>query len=153
MTLPTAPKPAATWPFHSGDMAARIRRMGSESSPLGPPHTWPDGLRSAIAMILPSKATMVVFWGPELITFYNDAYTPALGNKHPLALGRRAVDVWPEVWSDLGPLLMGVWTTGETFSADDWPFKIERHGYLEDVLVNLSCSPLHDARGAVAGLL
>lgn len=25
---------------------------------------------------------MMIHWGPELITFYNDAYAPSLGNKH-----------------------------------------------------------------------
>lgn len=134
-------------------MADRIQGMGAARHPLGPIEAWPVELRSAIDLMLPVKAAMVVFWGPEFITFYNDAYTPALGNKHPLALGRYAADVWPELWADLAPLLRGVWTTGETFSAVDRHFKIERHGYLEDVFFDLSYSPLRDAHGAMVGLL
>jgi PAS domain S-box-containing protein len=133
-------------------MADRIRQMGSVGSPLGPLDTWPTGLRSAIDLMLPADAQMVVFWGPQFITFYNDAYAPTIGDKHPLALGNQAVNVWPELWDDLFPLLMGVWTTGKTFAAKDRPFKIDRHGYVEEVFFDVSYSPLRSEQGDIVGL-
>ena len=145
--------PARCWPFHSGDMADRIRRMGAADSPLGPSCDWPASLRHAIDIMLPAEVQIVVFWGPEFITFYNDAYAPVIGDKHPSALGRRAVESWIEMWDDLEPLLNGVWTTGKTFTAKDLPFKIARHGYLEDVYFDVSYSALRSEHGQVVGLM
>ena len=54
-------------------MGARIRAHDWSGTPLGPIDTWPQSLRSAISILLPSKAQIVLFWGPELIAIYNDA--------------------------------------------------------------------------------
>ena len=153
MTLPATPEPARLWPFYSGDMADRIRGLNASSCPLAAPADWPVRLRNVIDMMLPADAQMVVLWGPEFITFYNDAYAPTIGDKHPQALGRYAADVWRELWDDLEPLLTGVWTTGQTFSAKDRPFKIDRHGYLEEVYFDVSYSALRSEQGEIAGLI
>ena len=36
-------------------------------------------LKSAVSILLPSKAQIILFWGPELIAIYNDAYAPVFG--------------------------------------------------------------------------
>ena len=46
---------------------------------------------------------MWMAWGPDLTMLYNDAYRPTLGIKHPWALGKRASEVWQEIWPDIGP--------------------------------------------------
>ena len=153
MTLPATPEPARPWPFHSGDMAERIRCLDTACCPLGPPGHWPVRLRNAIDMMLPADAQMVVFWGPEFIIFYNDAYATTIGDKHPQALGSYAADTWRELWDDLEPLLRGVWTTGQTFTAKDRPFKMNRHGYLEEVYFDVSYSALRSEQGEIAGLI
>ena len=153
MTLPAKPEPARHWPFHTGDMADRIRRMDASSSSLGPSRDWPAGLRNAIDMMLPAEVQIVLFWGPEFIAFYNDAYAPTIGDKHPRALGSYAAGTWRELWDDLEPLLRGVWTTGKTFTAKDRPFKIDRHGFLEDVYFDVSYSPLRSEQGEIVGLI
>ena len=152
MTLTAPLKPAGQWPFHTGDMADRIRRLDPVGGPLGPSGDWPASLRNAIDMMLPADVQIVLFWGPEFITLYNDAYAPSIGDKHPSALGRRAVESWIEMWDDLEPLLKGVWTSGKTFSAKDRPFKIARHGYLEEVYFDVSYSALRSEQGHILGL-
>lgn len=133
-------------------MADRIRRLDPAGSPLGPSCDWPASLRNAIDMMLPADVQIVVFWGPEFITLYNDAYAPTIGDKHPNALGRRAKESWTEMWDDLEPLLRGVWTSGKTFTAKDRPFKIARHGYLEEVYFDVSYSALRSEQGHMLGL-
>jgi hypothetical protein len=68
-------------------MGERIRGYDWSATPLGRPENWPQSLRSAVSILLPSKAQIVLFWGSKLITLYNDAYRPVLGAKHPQALG------------------------------------------------------------------
>ena len=105
-----------------GEMGQRIRAHDWAATPLGPVETWPQSLRSAVSILLPSRAQIVLFWGAELITLYNDAYAPVLGAKHPWALGRPAHECWHEVWHVLGPLFEGVVSTGEAFWAKEHPF-------------------------------
>jgi PAS domain-containing protein len=103
--------------------------------------------------MLPAKAPIVLFWGPEFVALYNDAYAPTIGEKHPKALGRPARENWAELWDDLEPLLRRVLDTGETVFAKDRPFYIERHGYPENVYFDISYSPVQDEKGEVGGVL
>jgi hypothetical protein len=72
-----------------GEMAHRMREHAWAESALGDPHGWPASLRTACRICLTSRFPMIVWWGPDLTFFYNDAYLPLLGSKHP-ALGKPA---------------------------------------------------------------
>lgn len=141
------------FPPGGGEMGALIRALDWSKTALGPIAGWPASLKSAISLMLPAKAQIVLFWGPEFIAFYNDAYAPTIGDKHPRALGLPARESWTELWDDLEPLLRQVLETGETLYAKDRPFYIERHGYPENVYFDISYSPIRDAGNAVGGVL
>jgi signal transduction histidine kinase/CheY-like chemotaxis protein len=104
-------------------------------------------------MMLGADAQIVLFWGPEFVALYNDAYAPTIGDKHPRALGRPARENWAELWDDLEPLLRGVRETGKTFSAKDRPFYIERRCFGETVYFDVSYSAVPEADGSVGGVL
>jgi PAS domain S-box-containing protein len=140
-------------PPAAGTMRALIEGRDWSDSPLGPPSEWPQSLCTTIGLILPAMAQIVLFWGPEFVALYNDAYAPTIGDKHPRALGRPARENWAELWDDLGPLLARVRETGETVSARDRPFYIERHGYPETVYFDISYSPVPDEQGGIGGVL
>jgi len=96
----TANRPqAAEWLSGGGGMGELIRSFDWSKTALGPIESWPQSLRSAVSILLPSKAQIAMFWGPDLITLYNDAYTPVLGKKHPQALGLPIREVWNELWT------------------------------------------------------
>jgi PAS domain S-box-containing protein len=134
------------------EMGKLIREYNWSATPLGPVETWPQSLRSAVSILLPSKAQIVLFWGPELITIYNDAYAPTFGAKHPWALGRPAREGWSEVWHILGPLFEGVIRTGEAFWAKDHPFFLHRQGFLEETYYDVSYDPVRIEDGSVGGI-
>ncbi|HEY7204109.1 MAG TPA: ATP-binding protein [Methylomirabilota bacterium] len=143
---------ATTWLAGGGEMGDRIRRLDWASTPLGPIDTWPQSLRSAISILLPSKAQICMFWGRELIKLYNDAYIPVLGHKHPEMLGRPGREVWSEIWNVLGPLLEQVVVTGEAFHAADHPFYLHRHGFTEETYFDVSYDPVRIESGEVGGV-
>lgn len=124
-----------------------------DGSPLGAPCHWPETLKALMGTILPVQAQIVLFWGPEFVALYNDAYAPSIGEKHPRALGRPAIENWRELWDDLEPLLRGVRETGQTFAAKDRPFYIERYGYGETVYFDVSYSAVQQNDGTVGGVL
>lgn len=135
------------------NMAARIEALDWSKTKLGPRGSWPGNLKVTVDLILPAQAEIVLFWGPEYIALYNDAYAPTIGEKHPRALGRPARENWEELWDDLEPLLRSVLETGQTVVAKDRPFYIERHGYPETVYFDISYSPVRGERNSIDGVL
>ena len=135
-----------------GEMGQHIRAHDWAATPLGPVETWPQSLRSAVSILLPSKAQIILFWGPDLLTLYNDAYAPVFGAKHPWALGRPAHECWREVWHVLGPLFEGVVSTGEAFWAKEHPFFLHRQGFLEETYFDVSYDPVRVEDGSVGGI-
>src|SRR6201996_7233237 len=136
-----------------GESGALIRTLDWSKTILGPISAWPAHLKAAISLMLPAQAQIVLFWGPEFVALYNDAYAPSIGEKHPTALGRPACENWAELWDDLEPLLRRVLDTGETVFAKDRPFYIERHGYPENVFFDISYSPVPSETGEISGVL
>src|SRR5262245_7134504 len=147
------PQPLASdWLVGGGEMGDLIRAKDWSSTSLGPIERWPQSLRSAVSILLPSRAQIVLFWGPELVAIYNDAYRPVFGSKHPAALGRPARECWSEIWDVLEPLFQSVVTTGQAFWAKDHLFELERYGYLEETYFDVSYDPVRDESGRVGGL-
>jgi PAS domain S-box-containing protein len=143
---------AADWLVGGGELGVLIRAKNWAATPLGPIDTWPQSLRSCVSHLLPSRAQIVVFWGPELVAIYNDAYRPVFGSKHPTALGKPAREAWSELWDVLEPLLAGVVSTGDAFWARDMLFVMERHGYVEETYFDVSYDPVRDESGQVGGV-
>ncbi|WP_082373919.1 SpoIIE family protein phosphatase [Nocardia sp. NRRL S-836] len=124
------------------------------ATPLGPPAGWPQSLQTAVSILLSSRFSMWLAWGPELTFFCNDAYRlTTLGRKYPWALGRPAAEVWAEIWADVGPRVDSVLTTGRATWDEALLLFLERSGYTEESYHTFSYSPLRDERGAVAGML
>src|ERR1700743_1147545 len=118
MTSSTDP---LSWLAGVGEMRRRIREFDWSKHPLGSPETWPQSLKTIVRMMLDSRYAMWMGWGPELTFFYNDAYArDTLGKKHPSALGRPVPDIWPEIWSEIGPRIERVLATmGDEVTATD----------------------------------
>jgi anti-anti-sigma factor len=133
-------------------MAARVAALDWSATPLGPRAQWPQSLRTALDICLSSRFPMLVWWGPELIDFYNDAYLPTLGDKDPAALGRPAAEVWPEAWHELGPLADQVLRGGGATYHQDQLLLLQRHGYVEETYWTFSYSPIAEESGAVGGI-
>src|SRR6185369_13958550 len=120
-------------------------------SPLGPPDTWPQSLRTVVGLLLQSRFPMFVAWGRDLGFLYNDAYAEILGAKHPAALGRRFSDIWSEIWSDISPLIEAA-MAGQAIYREDLPLLMNRKGYDEQTWFTFSYSPLRDESGQLAGM-
>jgi PAS domain S-box-containing protein len=133
-----------------GTMGELIRSHDWSTTPLGPIEQWPQTLLTNLATILESPFPHLIYWGRQLTIFYNDAYTPLLGNKEE-ALGKCFFDVWPELRDSLEPLIEKAFA-GESIYVDSSPFHLIRHGYPEQTWFNFSLSPLRDLHGNVLGL-
>jgi PAS domain S-box-containing protein len=137
-----------------GEMGVLIRAKDWGKTSLGSPQQWPQSLLTTLSIIFNSKFPMFLFWGPELICFYNDAYRPSLGNdgKHPDALGKPGKKVWPEIWHIIQPLIDQVMAGGEATWSEDQLIPIYRNGKMEDVYWTFSYSPVTGETGSPAGV-
>jgi PAS domain S-box-containing protein len=138
---------------HGGEMGARMRDVDWRATAMGDPEHWPPLLKSTIRLILTSSHPMFLWWGPDLIQFYNDAYSLTMGpERHPGALGHRGRECWEEIWHIIGPQIdMVMAGKGSTWNEDQL-VPVTRHGKREDVWWTYGYSPIEDSDG-VQGVL
>src|SRR5277367_1278667 len=136
-----------------GELGALMRDYDWQSTPLGPPAKWPQSLKTVVRVLLTTEHPMFIWWGPELIQLYNDAYRQTMGpERHPKALGQRGRDCWEEIWPIIGPQIEYVMVgKGATWNVDQL-VPVTRHGRREDVWWTYSYSPI-DEGGIVGGVL
>jgi signal transduction histidine kinase len=136
-----------------GEMGKLTREFDWANSALGVPEQWPRSLRTTLGILLHSAFPMFLFWGKDLICFYNDAYRPSLGEngKHP-AVGKKGKEVWREIWHFIGPLITDVMEKGEPVWYEDQYLPIYRNGHMEDVYWTFSYSPAYGDNGAIEGV-
>jgi len=139
-----------------GEMGARIRAFPWTKTSLGSPGAWPQGLRTALRVLLTTQHPVFIFWGPEHLCFYNDAYSRSLGpEKHPHMLGAPGRDWWGEIWPIIGPQIEQVLRGGAATWHENQLVPIIRHGQLQDVYWTYSFGPIDelDAPNGVGGVL
>ena len=124
-----------------------------DTTPLGPPDSWHQSLKTVVRILLTSRYQMWMCWGPQLTMFYNDAYGPTLGVKQQWALGASAREVWKEIWLDIGPRIEHVLQSGEATWDEGLLLFLERSGYPEETYHTFSYSPLADDDGNIVGML
>jgi PAS domain S-box-containing protein len=139
-----------------GEMGALIRAHDWSNSSLGHPENWPQPLRTAIRLLLNTGHPMYVWWGPDLLCFYNDAYRRSIGpERHPGSLGRPAREVWAEIWDIIGPQIDHVMMGRGATWQENALVPITRNGRLEEVYWTYSYGPIDDeaAPNGIGGIL
>jgi two-component system sensor histidine kinase VicK len=138
-----------------GEMGEHTRALDWSKTSLGDLSGWPKGLLVTLSTLLRSRAPMFLWWGPDLVQFYNDAYRPSFGNegKHPAALGQHGADCWPEIWPVIKPLIDQVLSGGEAVWMEDQLIPIYRNNQLEDVYWTFGYSSVLDDAGQPGGVL
>jgi PAS domain S-box-containing protein len=137
-----------------GEMGSLLRNKDWSKTSLGKPESWSQSLRTTLSIVLNSKFPMFLFWGKDLICFYNDAYRPSLGKegKHPQALGSKAEEVWQEIWPVIKPLIDQAMGKGEATWSEDQLIPIYRNGKMEDAYWTFSYSPVTGELGKPEGV-
>ena len=131
------------------------RSIDWASTPLGPIEHWEPELRSMCNLIMASPHPAAMYWGPELIAIYNEAYILLAGQKHPSLMGQSYRDAWAEIWDSVEGVFHDATTTGQATMKDDDCLFIQRafdEGQLEETYFSWSIIPLVGSDGSVVGL-
>ena len=136
-----------------GEMGALMRARDWSATPLGAAAGWPAALKNTLRLILASRHPMFLYWGPELIQFYNDAYRATLdAARHPSALGQRGPECWREAWPLIGPEIEDILAGGPATWHERRLVPLVRDGALRDAWWTYGFSPVEDEEG-VRGVL
>lgn len=147
---------SATFLAGGGEMGRRIREFNWAATSLGDVGQWPAPLKTVVRMMLTTNHAVFVFWGPDLICLYNDAFSRSLGGEqHPAILGMKGPEAWAIAWDVIAPQIALV-TSGQGATwHENQRIPIQRHGRLEDTYWTYSYGPIHDdeAPNGVGGTL
>lgn len=136
-----------------GEMFERMRSLDWAATPVGPVSGWSQSLKTAVSICLGSRHPIEIWWGPDYLRFYNDAYRPILGqSKHPQFIGRSGRECWAEIWNVIGPMLDSVRETGIPTWSEDLQLLMTRNGYIEETYFTFSYSPIRDETGGIGGI-
>ena len=146
------PDPQSSLFAGGGEMGTLMRALDWSRTPLGRVEDWPQSLKTSGSICLASRFPIVLYWGPELVVLYNDAYSQILGSKHPWALGQTCRACWAEIWETIEPMMTSVMATGEATWSDDLLLMLQRFGYPEECYFSFSFSPIRAESGAPGGI-
>jgi len=137
----------------NSELADLMRGFDWAATPLGPPASWPEALKTAVRIMLTSRQPIWIGWGRELTYLYNDPYKSIIGGKHPWALGRPTSDVWREIWADISPMLDTALKGDAGTYVEEQLLVMERNGYQEETYYTFSYSPIPMDEGTVGGII
>ncbi|MBZ7927684.1 hypothetical protein LAC81_37755 (plasmid) [Ensifer adhaerens] len=132
------------WPTRAGEMELSIDQHDWSETLLGARETWSPTLQAIIRLLVANRFPMLLWWGPDYVSIYNDAYRPVLGEKHPWALGKPVSECWSEIWHILKPLIDKPFSGGPATWDDDIELEINRNGFLEETHFTIAYSPVPD---------
>jgi signal transduction histidine kinase/CheY-like chemotaxis protein len=149
-----APPFVQSWlePTEGGEMGERIRAFDWSKTSIGPLDGWPEILRTSLRLCLGNRFPMNVWWGPDLINFYNDAFIPILGRRHPDSLGQPARSIWPDAWPTISAQTADVIERAESTWNERVHFVLTRNGFPEEAWFTWSYAPIRGERGKILGL-
>lgn len=135
-------------------MGERIRSFNWSGTTLGGINSWPQSLLTSLSIVLHSRFPMFIWWGDDLIQFYNDGYRMLLGNdgRHPEALGQKGVNCFKEVWPVIKPMIDQVFK-GESTWSENQELPLYRNGVMEQAYWTFSYSPIYIEDGLIGGVM
>jgi signal transduction histidine kinase/ActR/RegA family two-component response regulator len=142
------------WLEGGGAAGAAARAKDWSKTPLGPVESWPASLKAIVGLMLNSRHPMFLWWGPELVQIYNDAYLPSFGaGKHPAAMGQRGEDCWPEIWPIIYPQIDDVMSRAKASWNEDRLVPVGRGDRIEEAYWTYGYSPVFSEARKVGGTL
>ena len=136
---------------NGGEMGTLIHAQDWRGTNLGPPASWPPTLKSMLATLLSSPQPMIMGWGPDFLSFFNDSYCQLTGSRFKGVPGLPASEQWADAWTDIEPIAKKT-LGGEGVYYEDMPLTLTRKGHKEPTWWILSFLPFRDETGQVAGV-
>lgn len=142
--------------FLRGDGEAKtlIRSKDWSKTFLGDICFWPEPLKISLGIILNSQQPMLIWWGKELIEFFNDASLFSFAHlQSPHLMNQGTEKCWPGLGSALRLQMTRVFLQGESICLEDQLIFGVQNGKLKDLFWTFGLSPIFLSNGSVGGVL
>ncbi|KAL3425247.1 hsp90-like protein [Phlyctema vagabunda] len=128
-----------------------IRSIDWSDTSIGPMDDWSPLLRSWCNLVLTQGMPAGIFWGPDSLMIYNEAFVEFAGAKHPDLMGQHPRTQFAEVWDHFEGILEHCRQTGKEVKEDDTCLFLKRRGFLEECYVSFAFIPIVGDGGYVVG--
>lgn len=140
------------WLTTNGEIAALIRKRDWSQCSIGNPDEWPLSLKTIINICLEANHPMFIWWGPDLLNFYNDSYCDLMQpTEHPKFFGEPAFLMWSENWQILHPFVEKVFR-GESAVCEDMSVLVQHGEMAVESFYTFTYCPARDELGNINGI-
>ena len=126
-----------------------IQSVDWNNHKLGPVNEWPLQLQQSFHQIIPDSRANAVYWGPEYLAFYNEAFSELCGSDPSKLLGQSILQIWPHLKGRLDE----VWNSQSakrTRVEDETKFFVGMpDGSLEETYIKWALNPILENRQCV----
>ena len=135
------------------ELLALANRFDWSATELGPVSGWPEGLRTAVRLMMVSAVPMVLMAGRrDGVLIYNKGYADFAGDRHPDIFGKPVLEAWPEI-AEFNRENMRRGFLGESWYLADQELVLNRTGTPQSAWLNLNYSPVLDSAGQSLAVL
>ncbi|KAF3092823.1 hypothetical protein TWF102_008319 [Orbilia oligospora] len=122
------------------------------STSVGPIEGWPQHLRTSIVLMCNSCFPSTMYYGPDYLFIYNEAFSRMMSSLHPWSLGKPCCEVWGGIFDDL---LVEHFTNvmqGKPQYQEDHEVFLVREGFTEQAYFSWALSPIVGDKGECVGI-
>jgi PAS domain S-box-containing protein len=141
-----------TFTAGGGELGRLVETFDWSATSLGPISEWRGDMKCVLSLVLNAPIPITTLWGRDGIMIYNDAYAKFAAVRHPKLLGANVLEAWPEA-AMLNARVLAACLSGQSLSYRDEHVRLNRHGYVEDIWLDLYYSPISGQDGKPAGVL
>src|SRR5262249_116095 len=127
-----------------GEMGALMASLDWAATPLGAVSQWSQALRTTVGLLLRNHFPILLWWGPQFVQLYNDAYRPIPRFNHPPPTAHPPTESWDEIWQVIGPMIEAPFLGGRASTSDDLFLLVNRKGFVEETHFKVAYSPVPD---------
>jgi hypothetical protein len=110
---------------------------------LGPLEEWDPTLRLFANFVFADSRAACLWWGPDSVAIYNDAFAPLCQGVHPTLMGSTYAQGLPELWPHIRAMFQESSRTGIGQNVtSDAPLLVERNGWKEEAFFSGSFIPI-----------
>lgn len=120
-----------------------FRETDWDRNGLGPPKDWDPTLQLFANLVHADSRAACLWWGPDYVAIYNDAFAPLCHGVHPTLMGSTYAQGFPELWPYILPMFEECIRTGIGQNVtSDAPLLVERNGWREEAYFSGSFVPI-----------
>ncbi|KAF3255375.1 hypothetical protein TWF192_002730 [Orbilia oligospora] len=129
-----------------------IRDFDWGSTSVGPIEEWPQYLRTSIVLMCNSCFPSTMYYGPDYLFIYNEAFSRMMSSLHPWSLGKPCCEVWGGIFDDLLVERFTNVMQGKPQYQEDHEVFLVREGFTEQAYFSWALSPIVGDKGECVGI-